>query len=396
MAERTSRRRFLKRGAAAALCLAPLSRAGAQQAARPRAASLDAGVPAPKLIADLRGFIPDLMKHHGVPGLSAAVVREGRVVWSEGFGVRSVLTKEPVTAETPFEGASLSKAAFAYAVLKLCERGKLALDMPRWQYRPDYFLPADDPRSKLVTARMILSHSSGLRWRGEDKTVKFVSDPGKQWNYSPLGYGYLQQVVEHVTGQPLEALMQASVLRPFGMTRSSYEWNPVYEREAARGHDRNGDRVADRNFYEKFRGFTEEEKAKIRTVQPEDAAPGASFSLTTTAADYARLLAEIMRPSRKDEFHLSDRMLAEMLTPQIKVSSSVNWGLGWEVERGSAGDAFYHYGNASNFQNLAVGFAREGAGVVIMTNSGNGLRLTEKLASRALGSSRLSHTFSFA
>jgi hypothetical protein len=103
-----------------------------------------------------------------------------------------------------------------------------------------------------------------------------------------------------------------------------------------------------------------------------------------------------MQPSRKDEFRLSENSLAEMLKPQIKVTNAVSWGLGWEVERGGAGDAFYHYGNASNFQNLAVAFKREKIGVVIMTNSGNGLRICEKIASNTLGSTGLAYTFSFA
>jgi CubicO group peptidase (beta-lactamase class C family) len=362
---------------------------------KPSAAALKLDTSVGKLGEDLRGFIPELMRHHGVPGLSIAVIRDAKVVWSQGFGIKSVVSKEPVTVSTPFEAASFSKAAFAYATLKLVDKGKLDLDTPLWQYRPNFFLP-DDPRSRLVTARMILSHSSGLRGRPSDKIIKFEAQPGEKWAYSPLGYGYLQRIVEHITNQPLEEFMQANLLRPFGMGDSSYDWNDRYEREAAKGHDWKGERVPDRNFYEKFRGFSAEEKAKILAVQPEDAAPGAGFSLTTTPTDYARLLAEIMQPSKRDEFHLSDKMLNEMLTPQIKITNAVSWGLGWEIERGSAGDAFYHYGNSSNNQNIAVGFRREKAGVVIMTNSGNGLRLTEKLAARSLGSAHLPYTFSFA
>jgi len=348
-----------------------------------------------RLMPDLRDFIPELMRHHGVPGLSIAVVKDAKIVWTQGFGVKSVLTKEPVDVNTPFVGASFSKAAFACAVLKLCDKGKLNLDEPLWNYKPNFFLP-DEPQSRLVTARMILSHSSGLRGRPSDKIIKFEAKPGEKWMYSPLGYGYLQQIVEHITGQPLEEFMQANLLRPFGMRSSSYDWSDYYERQAAQGHDWEGKRVADRNFYEKFRSFPAEEKAKIRRVQPEDAPPGAAFSLTTTPADYARLLIEIIRPTRADEFRLSEKRIAEMLMPQIKVAPSIGWGLGWEIERGAGGsDAFYHYGNAGNFQNLAVAFKREKSGVVIMTNSGNGLRLCQKLAEQALGAARLPHTFSF-
>lgn len=353
---------------------------------------------APRLIAELREFIPRLMRHHEVPGLSIAVVKAAKIIWSQGFGVKSVVTRASVDASTPFAGASLSKAAFAYAVLKLCDKGKLGLDEPLWNYRPNFFLP-DEPRSRQVTARMILSHSSGLRGRPADKVIRFEAAPREKWMYSPLGYGYLQQIVEHITGQPLEAFMQSNLLRPFGMRSSSYDWSDYYERQSAQGHDPEGKRVADRNFYEKFRSFPADEKARIRSIQPEDAAPGAAFSLMTTPTDYARLLIEIIRPARgSDEFRLSEKMLSEMLTPQIRVAPSISWGLGWEIERGTGGgdDAFYHYGNAGNFQSLAVGFRREKTGVVIMTNSGNGLRLCQKLAERSLGSTWLPQTFSFA
>ncbi len=345
------------------------------------------------LSRDLQHFIPRMMQHVGVPGLSIAVIRDGRVIWSQAFGVRNNETREPVTTDTPFEAASLSKAAFAYAVLKLCNQGKLSLDVPLWNYRPNYFLPSADPRSKLITTRMILAHSSGLHFRPDDKSVQIHSTPGEQWFYSPMGYGYLQRIVEHITGQPLEDFMQTNVLRPFGMSNSSYDWNENYERTAARGHDQNGKRVAGQNFYEKFRGFTAADKAKILEVQPEDAAPGAGFSLTTTPTDYARFLIEILKPSPT---HLSPAWSMEMLKPQIKVSTPIRWGLGWTIEPGDAGDAFYHYGNAGTLQHLAVGLREQQAGVVIMTNSGNGLRMCIRTALRALGAARLTYTLSFA
>src|ERR1043165_5335733 len=123
--------------------------------------------------------------------------------------------------------------------------------------------------------------------------------------------------------------MQTQLLRPFGMSQSSYDWNDKYEKTAARGHDADGKRVAGQNFYERYRKFTPEDKAKILAVQPEDAAPGAAFSLTTTPSDYAKYLVEILKPTKNDGAHLSPAFLNEMLKPQIKVSASISWGLGW-------------------------------------------------------------------
>ena len=163
----------------------------------------------------------------------------------------------------------------------------------------------------------------------------------------------------------------------------------------ARGHDQEGKRVAGQNFYEKLRGFPAAEKAKILAVQPEDAAPGAAFSLTTTPTDYARYLIEILKPSANDSVHLSPALLKEMLKPQIKVSTPISWGLGWTIEHGEAGVAFYHYGNAGTLQHLAVGLKDQQAGVVNITNSGNGLRMCVRTTLVALGTTRLSYTYSF-
>lgn len=387
--QQISRRKFIAKNGAGAVALYALGGSSVANAGQLNRGSVR------KLAEDLQEFIPRMMQHVGVPGLSIAVIRDGRIIWSQSFGVRNNKTREPVTTETPFEAASFSKAAFAYAVLKLCDQGKLSLDAPLWNYRPNYFLPPNDARSKLITGRMILSHTSGLRYRPDDKSVQIHSTPGERWSYSAMGYGYLQRIVEHVTGEPVEDFMQANLLRPFGMSNSSYDWNEKYEKTAARGHDADGNRVAGQNFYEKFRGFSAEEKAKILAVQPEDAAPGAGFSLTTTPTDYARYLIEILKPSSGDSVHLSPTLLREMLKPQIKISTPISWGLGWTIEKGEAGDAFYHYGNAGTLQHLAVGLKDRQAGVVIMTNSGNGLRMCIRTALRALGATHMTYTLSF-
>ncbi|HYJ88645.1 MAG TPA: serine hydrolase domain-containing protein [Pyrinomonadaceae bacterium] len=389
-----SRRRFIGKTAVGAVSLYALPGyglvAGGQGAPRLQQSSVA------NLSRDLQQFIPRMMQHVGVPGLSIAVIRDAKIIWSHAFGTRNNETRESLTTDTPFEAASFSKAAFAYAVLKLCDRGKLSLDTPLWNYRPNYFLPEADPRSKLITTRMILSHTSGLHFRPDDKSVQIHSTPGEKWFYSPMAYGYLQRIVEHITGQPVEGFMQTHVLRPFGMNNSSYDWNEKYERTAAKGHDQEGKRVAGQNFYEKFRSFSAADKAKILAVQPEDAAPGAGFSLTTTPSDYARYLIEILKPSANDSVHLSTAMLKEMLKPQIKISTPINWGLGWTIEQAEAGVAFYHYGNSGTSQHLAVGLKEQQAGVVIMTNSGNGLRMTIRTALRALGAPHMTYTLSFA
>lgn len=385
MYKKPSRRLFLKQSGTAIVGCAIFTRSTRAQEAKQSSSKLKTDVPVATLKADLQKYIPDLMKQMNVPGLSLALIRDARIIWSQGFGVRDVTSKDPVSIDTPFEAASLSLPAFAYATLKLSDRGKLNLDAPLWNYLPNYFLPSDDPNSKLITARMILSHTSGLRARPEDKKIKLLSTPGEKWSYSVLGYGYLQRVVEHISGQPLEGFMQQNLLQPLGMKDSSFDWNEKYEKTAARGHNEAGERVAGKNFYERYRSFSPEQKARIRELQPEDAAPSAAFSLTSTPTDYARYMIEIMQPSQQDKSRLSEKMLAEMLKPQAKVTDAISWGLGWGLEHNTDGDAFWHWGNATTLQHFAVGCKKQGIGIIIMTNSGNGLRLCKELTPRAIG-----------
>ena len=185
------------------------------------------------------------MKEAQVPGVSVALVKDGALFWRRGFGVRDIRTKEPVDVNSVFEAASTSKPVFAYAVMKLRERGVIDLDTPLSRYTPDRPLEGD-ARLELITARHVLSHTSGLpNWRSKQEPLSIRFTPGERWNYSGEGYSYLQSVVSRLTGSrvdpaqcgtfeaglkvcamepSLDQYMQANVLRPFGMASSGFLW----------------------------------------------------------------------------------------------------------------------------------------------------------------------------
>ena len=95
---------------------------------------LKTGVDLKTMKSKLDKAIPDLMKKADVPGLSIAVIRDGKIIWSGAYGIKSIKTGEPVTEETIFEAASLTKPFFAYMVMKLVEAGELDLDKPLFEY----------------------------------------------------------------------------------------------------------------------------------------------------------------------------------------------------------------------------------------------------------------------
>ncbi|MBV8866302.1 MAG: beta-lactamase family protein [Acidobacteriaceae bacterium] len=171
--------------------------------------------------------------------MSIAGIQRGKTIWVHGFGVKEDGTSQPVTAETVFEAASLSKPVFAYGVLKLVDRGKLGLDVPLTTYLPKPYIPGDQRLAK-ITARIVLSHRTGFpNWRdGNSLAIYFT--PGERFSYSGEGYIYLQRVVEQITGKPLNTFMTETVFEPLGMSRSSYVWRPEFDALTATGHAADG------------------------------------------------------------------------------------------------------------------------------------------------------------
>jgi len=318
-------------------------------------------------IDDLEQQIPKVMKETVVPGLSIVIVKDAKLAWRRAFGVKDNTSKRPVDDGTVFEAASMTKPVFAYAVMKLCEKGVMNLDTPLTKYTPDRFLQGDS-RLDLITARHVLSHTSGFQdWRSEKEPLKIHFTPGEKWLYSGEGYSYLQSVVAHVTGESLEPYMRANVFVPFGMASSGFIWNEIFEKRMARPHDAEG-RATDNNR------ATEESVARY----------GAAGELRTTPTDYAKFLIEVIDPKPADAFRLSKASLDKMLRPQVKVEStkeySISWALGWRIARTSSDILISHGGYNRGFQCMVEGSVQQKAGYVIMTNGENGGELLKKLA----------------
>src|SRR4051794_26694568 len=155
-------------------------------------------------MTELEKQLPLLMKEHHVPGVSLAVIGGAKMSERRAFGVKDSASTVPVDDATMFEAASMSKPVFAYAVLKLCERGVIDLDTPLTHYTSSRFLTGD-ARLDLITARHVLTHTTGFpNWRSEKRPLSIAFTPGTQWSYSGEGYSYLQSVITELTRQPIE------------------------------------------------------------------------------------------------------------------------------------------------------------------------------------------------
>ncbi len=347
------------------------------RSAATRALNAILGAPTPRTWEQTQALVqarvPMLMKELGIPGVSVALLREGRVAWSGHFGLRERGGEAPVQADTVFEAASMTKPLFAYLVMQQVQAGRLDLDTPVMRYLPETFYPPQ-PWQARITARMLLTHTSGLpNWRsgGDERNgpLEIAFEPGLRLNYSGEGYFYLQRVLEHLTGEPLHVLAERELFRPLGMKHSSFVLTSNVNGLRARGHAEDGKILPSTNY----------------------AQPNAAFSLYTTAEDYGRFLAAMLRSEGPGT--LEAKTLKAMLTHQVATDSrepierpgvargrAVFWGLGWILNSTEQGDIAYHTGtNSSGFRAYSQFSPERRSGLVILTNSLAGNQLWTRL-----------------
>lgn len=327
------------------------------------------------LVATLDRLVPALLAEHRVPGLAIALIRERRLVWSKGYGLRAAGSRDEVRADTVFEAASMSKPILGLLAMQLVDADRLALDRPVVDYGPEQLVP-DLPEKRQVTARMLMSHTSGYpNWRpgGEEREgpLPLLFKPGARFGYSGEGTFYLQRRIEAISGQPLDRLAQRSLFEPLGLRHSDFGWTPLIGARQAAGHGDDGTRLPAQKYLH----------------------PNAAYTLYSTADDYARLLVEVMKAERGESTLLSQAAAQEMLRRQVEVGArepierpgaaqgqAVYWGLGWSLNSTAQGDIAHHSGaNRTGFRSFSQFSPTRGSGLVIFTNGTQGDEVWKRL-----------------
>jgi CubicO group peptidase (beta-lactamase class C family) len=320
--------------------------------------------------ADIDATVTHLIHAAKIPGAAIALLNDQRIVYLKAYGFRDKEKPLPLTENSVFTAASLTKAAFACMVMQLVQENILELDKPVFQYLPkplpeypEYKDLAGDDRYKKITARMLLDHTSGFpNWRrfNDDKKLNISFEPGSRFAYSGEGITLLQFVVETVTDRSLAGLMRERIFVPFGMARTSMVWEPRFESDFANAYDENGSSLGpQRRKY-----------------------PDAAGSMQTTLADYSRFLQAVLRSDG-----LSKESRGLMLSPQIQILSKhefptlstditdenksirLSYGLGWGLYSTPYGNAFFKEGHDDGLRHYAVCFDKPGTCLLIMTNS---------------------------
>jgi CubicO group peptidase (beta-lactamase class C family) len=286
-----------------------------------------------------------------------AIVSDDQATTLLTAGVRNSRDRIAVDPQTVFAAASLSKPLFAYGVLRLVDEGKLSLDAPLSEHIPGYV--ANDPRAATITARRVLSHTSGLpNWRSAELPLKTYFPPGECFSYSGEGFVWLQRVVELVTGEDLDMTARRLIFEPLGMRRSSYIWQSAFDTNHADPHDA--------------------EEASGTIIKP--SSPNSAATLLTTAEDYALFLAAA----------LSGRGLKRTTAdgwfePQVHIQDAqIAWGLGWGLETDTGN--FFQWGDydRGRFKSFAMGSSKQGCAIVALTNGFHGMAIMPNLIGATL------------
>ena len=323
------------------------------------------------------------MKALKVPAVSIAAIRNGAIDWVQAYGVGS-LGGAPVTPETLFGAASISKPVTALGVLTLVEEGKIDLDANVNQYLKRWKIPENQFTAKAkVTVRELLNHTSGIGTHngeiydssapvptllqlldGEKPArtgpVRVEAVPGTKFAYSNGGYLVLALLIEDVTGESFTAYMKRNVLDPIGMKNSTFDAPLPQElrKQAATAYGADGKWAV----------------SPARFVEPNLAAGG----LWSTPTDLAKFLIEVRREYEgKSHLVVHEQTVRIMLAPGMGPSPVRRWGLGFEVG-GSPDNPYVRHEGSAYFQDDMVEYL-SGNGIVVMTSGGGGGALADEV-----------------
>lgn len=322
--------------------------------------------------------ITERMRHYKVPGVSVAVVREGTIRWAKGYGIANTNSGAEVNVSTLFQAGSISKPVAALSALQLVQEGKINLDDNVNEYLTSWKIPDSEfLENEKVTLRRLLTHTAGMTVHGfpgysqtdsfptinevldgKGNTPKIFVDtiPGSFWRYSGGGYTVMEKLVEDVSGLPLEKYMESNILKPLGMSNSTYEQplSESYHSSISAAYDMEGN-IVDGLWHN----------------YPEKSAAG----LWTTPTDLAKYCIAIQQILSGKENSVISKETAELMITKHKN----DWGLGPALQWDADSLIFRHGGKNVGFTNNLIAFAYKGDALIIMTNADNGGKLINEI-----------------
>jgi CubicO group peptidase (beta-lactamase class C family) len=326
---------------------------------------------APDKYADrLEPVITQALKEQKMPGFAIGVIENGQLIYSRGFGVMKVgEPSRPITPQTLFHMASITKPFVATAIMQLVEQGKVDLDAPVIKYVPYFRLK--DPRYKEITVRQMVTHTSGMPdvtnyyWNKpeyddgaleryvrslEDKTLRW--EPGKKFAYSNMAFEVLGDLVAKVSGQSFDDYVDDKILKPVGMKSSTLLYKKADPDKLATGHTKKKGEVVPVAHYPYNRAHTP------------------SSNLHSNVEDMARWIQVNLNRGELDGRRILKSSTYDVLWKPAALVPGRGWhvGISWFLADVNGEQIVMHNGGDDGFAAHMAYLPARKAGIVMMTN----------------------------
>jgi len=332
----------------------------------------------------LDSWITSQIEYRQLPGLSIAIVYDKDVVWSKAYGYADLQNKVPMTTQSVFRIASITKTFTCTAIMQLRDQGKLRIDDPVSKYLPWFKYKNRFPQGPEVTLRMVMTHTSGLPgesafpyWTDHKfptreqivealKNQESIFEADTRFRYSNLALAILGEVVASVSGEAYDRYIQKHMFDPLGMNSSSVFPTEDQKRRLVTPYGRKmADGSRDVSTYTDSKGLT----------------PAANIS--STPEDLARYASAHMQETDNNPLGMRGSTLREMHRPQwIQPNWKSAWGLGFSIGKSDDRVTFGHGGWVGGNKSQFLVSPSEKTAVILMVNADDAV--PSALASRAM------------
>jgi len=303
------------------------------------------------------------MNKSNIPGLSIGLIRNDSIIYSKGYGVRSILNENPVTENSIFHTASISKLFTAVAIMKLVEGGEISIDDKLIDIVPE--LEYDDVRAKDITIKNLLNHTSGLpdignyHWDNNNQSnsslqnyilglkIKLDFAPSSKYHYSNLGYDILGYVIEIVSGSNFDDYLKENVIDKSGMYSSAFRFYNIANSLKTAPHSK--------------RWLTK--KIFVRKTYPYTREHAPSSTLNASSKDLSKWMISFIQTL--DDSNLNAGYLP-MTEPSFSIYPYI--GYGFQLSEINGNKTIGHYGGDRGFRSYLIMIPEEKIGLVLLAN----------------------------